>query len=238
MNNPVSSVSSYCALCKLGSHSLERCPDFESCTSEERWEIVRTRRLCFNCLVPNHRSIECTAVKCEACLRPHHKLLHYWGKFGNLRDVVSGSSATCTTNTTSNSESGSQWPYRAFLPVVSVKVVSGSEITILSRRMAKSLGLKSKNVRIETAGVGGVVTEQMTEKVSFIIEDKMGRQTSVSSINLWNFVEAEIAGISKDCPCQLKTDEEVKYEKVMYSSWSRDNSGRFEVKLPLENRSQ
>ena len=61
---------------------------------------------------------------------------------------------------------------------------SGSEVTILSRRMAKSLGLKSKVVMIETVGVGGVTTEQMTEKVSFTIEDKMGRQTCVEAIVL------------------------------------------------------
>ena len=51
-------------------------------------------------------------------------------------------------------------------------------------------------------------------------------------IDLWNFVEAEAAGVSKECPCLIKTDEEIRYEKVMNNSWARDETGYFEVKLP------
>ena len=41
-----------------------------------------------------------------------------------------------------------------------------------------------------------------------------------------------MAGIMKDCPCKTKTDEEIKYEQVMENAWTRDPSGRLEVKLP------
>ena len=51
-------------------------------------------------------------------------------------------------------------------------------------------------------------------------------------VDLWKFVEAETAGIQKECPCQLKTDEEIKYEKAMENAWTTDEDGRFEVKLP------
>ena len=51
-------------------------------------------------------------------------------------------------------------------------------------------------------------------------------------IDLWKYVEAENAGISKECDCIIKTDEEIRYERVMNESWSRNDEGHFEVKLP------
>ena len=34
-------------------------------------------------------------------------------------------------------------------------------------------------------------------------------------VDLWKYMEAENAGISKGCPCIVKTDEEIQYERVM-----------------------
>ena len=59
-------------------------------------------------------------------------------------------------------------------------------------------------------------------KVSFVNED----------YEWWNIYEAEIAGITKDWPCQIKTDEEVSFDKCMEGAVTTDADGRFEVKLP------
>ena len=50
--------------------------------------------------------------------------------------------------------------------------------------------------------------------------------------NEFKFVEAEMAGISKECPCLTKTDDELKFEKLMETSWSKDEDGRLQVQLP------
>ena len=49
--------------------------------------------------------------------------------------------------------------------------------------------------------------------------------------NEFKFVEAEMAGISKECPCLTKTDDELKFEKLMETSWSKDEDGRLQVQL-------
>ena len=59
-------------------------------------------------------------------------------------------------------------------------------------------------------------------KVSFVNED----------YEWWNIYDAEIAGITKDCPCQIKTDEEVSFDKCMEGAVTTDADGRFKVKLP------
>ena len=47
-------------------------------------------------------------------------------------------------------------------------------------------------------------------------------------------MEAETAGVKKECVCQLKTDEELKYERAMRNAWSINENGNFQVKLPWE----
>ena len=51
---------------------------------------------------------------------------------------------------------------------------SGSEINIVSRRMARYLGLKCCLIVIKTVGVGVVLCQQVTQKVELIVEDLMG----------------------------------------------------------------
>ena len=235
---------------------------------------------------------------------------------------------------------------RAYLPVVKVKAKSkncdvmittlldaGSEINIISKRMAKKLGLRGDTIIVNAIGVGGVSTQQITKRVKFVLEDKMGQETNIEAIvlektcgsvlsvpddvvreiseeininpdklytrggeiglllgmgepplhklskmskningvyyvetpfgpsivgtankdkgdkgeyskfnvqcisvaqevDLWQYLEADTAGTKKECPCQSKTDEEVKYETVMKDAWSRNERGRFEVRLP------
>ena len=42
----------------------------------ERAELIKVRKLCFNCLQPGHRSEDCDGPKCKQCGRKHHTLLH------------------------------------------------------------------------------------------------------------------------------------------------------------------
>ena len=59
------------------------------------------------------------------------------------------------------------------------------------------------------------------------------RVTSIAEdVDIWKFLEAEIAGVRKDCTCQTRTDEEIKYQNIMQTNWSRTDSGRLKVKLP------
>ena len=61
---------------------------------------------------------------------------------------------------------------------------TGSEVNIISKRMANYLGLRGIPINIETIGVGGVSTHQNTEKVELIIEDAKGKEIVIDAIVL------------------------------------------------------
>ena len=50
--------------------------------------------------------------------------------------------------------------------------------------------------------------------------------------NYARFLEAELAGINKECVCQTKSDDELQFEEAMKSSWSTSEDGRLEIRLP------
>ena len=305
--------------------------------------------MCFVCLSAGQRSSECESTKCEACDRNHHKLLHRWDKprdtsTANMNPAIHVKNESFGIH---DDKASSRSPLsRSYLPVVRSKIMSknnstvvttlldsGSEVNILSKRVAKSLGLRGETIVINTIGVGGICTQQVTKKVNIVVQDKMGVETIVEAIvldktcgdalpvprdivenlrrkhnvnaeaiyskggeidlligmsspqlhirtnkseecdglsmietrfgpcivgiceygpevrleyenyntqyigithdvDLWHYVEADMAGVSKECPCQIKSDDEIKYEQVMQKAWSRDEFGRFEVKLP------
>ena len=49
--------------------------------------------------------------------------------------------------------------------------------------------------------------------------------------DLLKFVEAEMAGILKECPCSTRSDDELKFDKIMETSWKKGEDGRLEVRL-------
>ena len=56
----------------------------------------------------------------------------------------------------------------------------------------------------------------------------------VEENDLWRSMDAETAGIKKDCSCSLKTDEQILFESSMKDAWWVKETGRFEVKLPCK----
>ena len=315
-------------------------PHFNAKPVDERWELTKSARICFNCLnSSDHKSGECMSAKCDICQKPHHRVLHRW-------DPSDDNSNAYSTSSTATISTGNNLPKRAFLPIVQTKVSStakksikatalldsASEVSVIIRSASERLGLKSKIVKVLTEGVGGVITEHLSEKAVFTVEDNMGVKFEVEAVvmdkacgnarpipkatlerienkfgintdllfteggkidiligmgkplmhrqlgmhgdddddlcvvetrfgpslvgtsaehpngfyecsavrvismddevDAWRFVEAELAGVKKECPCQAKTDDELRYEQVMKNNWIRTDSGRLMVKLP------
>ena len=69
------SKSATCILCK-NVHKLEKCHVFKSKSVRQRNILVRTNRLCLNCLKKGHFVINCNSkLRCHSCQRRHHSLL-------------------------------------------------------------------------------------------------------------------------------------------------------------------
>ena len=200
-NAATSKINPSCLICGVEQHSMLECELFERYTNEKRWEHVKRLCLCFNCLSTGHRGYECETPKCEICQHAHHKLLHRWddahvNEFGNGNYLVAnGNPTVCVSKT--KYEFNERNLLQAFLPIVKSKfnsekgiamattsLDSSSEINILSKKMAKVLGLRGENIIIDTIGVGGISTKQSTKRVTLLIEDKMGFETQIEAIVL------------------------------------------------------
>ena len=71
---------SYCYFCKKSGHKSGNCYS-EKRSVQNRWEIVKDRKLCFNSFKPsnpghNYRSCRKPSCTAEGCGMKHHRLLH------------------------------------------------------------------------------------------------------------------------------------------------------------------
>ncbi|CAG9120876.1 unnamed protein product [Plutella xylostella] len=58
-------------------HKIANCKSFGKEDVEARREFVRSSKLCFNCLAPNHTVYLCRVItRCRVCHKKHHSLLH------------------------------------------------------------------------------------------------------------------------------------------------------------------
>lgn len=75
--------SKTCVLCQ-GNHALYGCITFKSLSINERINVVKLHRLCFNCLRPDHQVDKCIAGGCKHCERKHNTLLYMSIKLNQL----------------------------------------------------------------------------------------------------------------------------------------------------------
>ena len=67
-----------CGFCE-GSHGVWSCKRFQALDVQERWNVAKSRRLCFRCLGSFHQGRVCPRSKpCNVnrCTKNHHNLLH------------------------------------------------------------------------------------------------------------------------------------------------------------------
>uniref|UniRef100_A0A182NVM4 DUF1758 domain-containing protein n=1 Tax=Anopheles dirus TaxID=7168 RepID=A0A182NVM4_9DIPT len=65
-----------CVFFKQENHSPFKCHKFRKMAVIQRYEIVKEKRLCINCLAVDHMVKECPASVCRVCKLKHHTMLH------------------------------------------------------------------------------------------------------------------------------------------------------------------
>jgi hypothetical protein len=77
-NRKNASVKYQCIACS-GTHTLSKCAEYASLALEGKYNFVRLKKLCFNCLHPKHSVAKCSSVhscKVRGCGKRHHTSLH------------------------------------------------------------------------------------------------------------------------------------------------------------------
>ena len=128
-----------CWYCTESSHKLAKCKKFLSITVKERYNFVKSNKLCHKCLTSKHRTPDCT--KSDVCEvrgcsgKFHHTILHYSnkddkGKPSSSQDTSSSQSKPNSTNTTSSTVVDKSVGSGVYLCVVPVIVhCDGKEFT-------------------------------------------------------------------------------------------------------------
>lgn len=65
-----------CIFCN-GEHYITNCSNFLKNAVNKRVEFCKAKKLCLNCLKPNHLSKNCKSSSCRKCNARHHTLLHF-----------------------------------------------------------------------------------------------------------------------------------------------------------------
>ena len=141
-------------------HPIFHCSTFKGLDIGKRSEICKEKSLCFNCLRAGHSSRECKSNStCRTCQKRHRTLLHRpQGTSSLLSSTQStqghqaGSSFTSTLLPTAmveiKTDSNKFLSFRALLD-------SGSQLTCITEKCRKRLGLKPRQADVEISGIGG-----------------------------------------------------------------------------------
>ncbi len=93
-----------CNLCSGSDHPPQNCSNFMSKNPKERYNFIRRKGLCFNCLKSKHNVRDCPSkFSCRTCKEKHHSLLHFGEKKLN-------SGGENSNNTIDSSKVDSQQP--------------------------------------------------------------------------------------------------------------------------------
>lgn len=66
-----------CAFCNKSGHVIYRCTDFQAMTPSSKFEFIKKKHFCFNCLGTAHSSNDCKSKRsCFHCGKKHHSWLH------------------------------------------------------------------------------------------------------------------------------------------------------------------
>lgn len=91
-----------CIMCNKDDHAhLYACSQFISLPAQRRFEFIKDKKGCINCLSLLHATFKCSSTnKCKICKKHHHTLLHFNNK-NNSSDVSSDTQNINEQNITS-----------------------------------------------------------------------------------------------------------------------------------------
>ena len=162
--------SSKCAACDLD-HRLIYCATFKAMTPANRVQLARDKRLCFNCLLPNHVAAKCKrqfVCSVPDCGKRHSKFLHS----DVLNPNMTGQSQSSTAVNNVNSGSTSAFGTSVYLPIVPLLVNgvqtyglldNGSTNSFITGSLAKRLKLNGPQYSYAMRTVNSV--KPMSSKV-------------------------------------------------------------------------
>ncbi|XP_033228966.1 uncharacterized protein LOC117180581 [Belonocnema kinseyi] len=166
----------YCYICKE-SHFTQNCEKLLSSNLQDRWNLIKSLNLCYNCLRSNDTVENCNATACKTCSQKHNTVLHPENKnkkcfqtnHASLHNSLPSQVLLSTARINILDNKGVPHACRALLD-------NGSQVHFMTEKLAEKLGLKQREIEIPLGGVN-----QMTSSVS-----KITRTTIQSRLNKYS----------------------------------------------------
>jgi hypothetical protein len=158
-----SSPSINCSVC-AGDHNTYKCPDFVSKTPLQRFEVVKSRRLCINCLRSSHQSKSCPSKSsCRSCMEKHHTMLHF-------NKNSSQNSLTNSQPDNSNSiETNSSAPNVPNLQLITLTSSIGNKIVLLATAVIEVKDVRGNfhrvRVILDNCSQGSFITQKCLRRL-------------------------------------------------------------------------
>ena len=160
-SGPIQGFRYVCNLCNGEKHPLFQCPNFNSMNISQRGEHIRNFRLCYNCLAPGHKTVDCRSLaRCRSCGGRHHNLVH--------REQGAPPPTNVATVNCNSMSSKSASPIPSFLTMTSQVLVkgpggrqmvaralldTGATMSMVSSRVARTLQLPHQGPRVTITGL-------------------------------------------------------------------------------------
>lgn len=182
-------------------HFITKCSAFDRLSVNDRWQKVKTFRLCFSCLRKGHSTANCRNKKrcgINDCPKFHHSCLHETSVPPSSPALpipyVAKPVLSCRpTNITS--PLFKIIPVMLFGPKGKMKIFAmfdeGSAITILEERVSSALGLNGKSHPLTLQWYGEKTTTESSKSVNFEVSGlgdsvtyKIAKCHTIANINL------------------------------------------------------
>ncbi|KAL0839000.1 hypothetical protein ABMA28_016997 [Loxostege sticticalis] len=195
-----------CPFCSFG-HRLFTCKEFSKLDVSKRYEFVKDKLLCFNCLAPGHSVMLCKqSTSCRRCGKKHHSLLHLSSPLGPSSKTETSSNPTESKNIeptiTSHLATRGQMTLMA-TALVHVKLGNQvhllralvdpcSQESFITESAAQRLQLRRSPIRGHVSGVG-----QMTTPIKHVAELEIeSRLNAAIKLSLSAYVVKKITSIT------------------------------------------
>jgi len=140
-----------CKVCHLGKHNLRACSRVQQMDPKARRQAIIQVGACTNCLSTSHKVENCgSPTTCRVCQQRHHSLLHQGPTSNQVACAVTiagvgGYTLLATAKVSLQGPNGQLQTCRAVID-------GGSQVNLISRRMADLLSLKER-LPIEMCGI-------------------------------------------------------------------------------------
>lgn len=183
-----------CIVCGTEKHPLYLCARFKAMSHESKRQVLKTNRLCNNCLGGGHFKAQCkSAHRCRVCQKAHHTLLHAdtqvpaEPKPPDPPGTINVGSTPAATGLQSNLLLMTcrvliKAPDDTFVEARAL-LDNGSCASFISERLATSLSLRRKHVPIRVSGIGGLSHKPPLQSVTtFEVRSLSGRGIEVTAV--------------------------------------------------------